>query len=94
VFREGGDRCSGGETLAAVVAGPFAPLELRRAELGTLREDEVLVKIEAVGICHTDISVQEGKFGTPFPIVVGHERTGTVEAVGDAVPETFLPEMA
>jgi aryl-alcohol dehydrogenase len=76
---------SGREALAAVVAEPGAAFELHRAELGEPREDEVLVRIEAVGICHTDVSVQEGKFGTPFPIVVGHEGTGTVEAVGAAV---------
>jgi aryl-alcohol dehydrogenase len=76
---------SGGEALAAVVAAAGAPFELRRAEVDEPRADEVAVRIEAVGICHTDISVQEGNFGTPFPIVVGHEGTGTVEAVGAAV---------
>jgi aryl-alcohol dehydrogenase len=73
------------ETVAAVVREAGAPFELSRAELGEPREDELLVAVEAVGICHTDISVQEGKFGTPFPIVVGHEGTGMVEAVGAAV---------
>jgi aryl-alcohol dehydrogenase len=75
----------GRDTMAAVVADAGAGFELRRPVIGEPREDEVLVRIEAVGICHTDVSVQEGKFGTPFPIVVGHEGTGTVEAVGAAV---------
>jgi aryl-alcohol dehydrogenase len=75
----------GRDTVAAVAIFPGAGFELRRPVLGEPREDEVLVRIEAVGICHTDLSVAEGKFGTPFPIVVGHEGTGTVEAVGAAV---------
>ncbi|MFT3864310.1 MAG: NAD(P)-dependent alcohol dehydrogenase [Solirubrobacterales bacterium] len=71
--------------LAAVVDAPDSGFDLRPALIGEPREDELLVRIEAVGICHTDVSVAEGKFGTPFPIVVGHEGTGRVEAVGGAV---------
>lgn len=76
---------TGHDVLAAVVAEAGGEFELRRPLLGEPREDEVLVRIEAAGICHTDISVAEGKFGTPFPIVVGHEGAGTVEAVGRGV---------
>lgn len=76
---------SGREALAAVVDAPESGFQLRRATIGDPRADEVLVRVEAVGVCHTDVSVAEGKFGTPFPIVVGHEGTGRVEAVGSAV---------
>ncbi len=76
---------SGREALAAVVDAPESGFQLRTATIGEPRADEVLVRVEAVGICHTDVSVAEGKFGTPFPIVVGHEGTGRVEAVGAAV---------
>lgn len=76
---------SGQEVLAAVVREAGGEFELRRPQLGEPRADEVLVRVQAAGICHTDVSVADGKFGTPFPIVVGHEGAGTVEAVGAAV---------
>jgi aryl-alcohol dehydrogenase len=75
----------GRDALAAIVPAAGSPFELERAVVGEPSPEEVLVRVEAAGICHTDISVQEGKFGTPFPIVLGHEGAGTVEAVGAAV---------
>jgi aryl-alcohol dehydrogenase len=72
-------------TLAAVVREAGAPFELRPLGLDEPRADELAVRVEASGICHTDVSVAEGKFGTPFPIVVGHEGTGVVEALGAEV---------
>jgi aryl-alcohol dehydrogenase len=72
-------------TLAAVVREAGAPFELLTLGLGEPRTDELVVRVEAVGICHTDISVAEGNFGMPFPLVVGHEGTGVVEGVGGEV---------
>src|SRR5919112_6324285 len=47
---------------------------------------DVVVRVEAVGICGTDIHVLDGEFApTVFPIIPGHETSGIVEAVGDAV---------
>ena len=52
---------------------------------------EVLVRVEAVGICGTDIHVLDGEFEpTRFPIIPGHETSGIVEAIGDQVHE-FVP---
>ena len=49
---------------------------------------EVLVRVEAVGICGTDIHVLDGEFApTRYPIIPGHETSGIVEAVGDQVSE-------
>jgi 2-desacetyl-2-hydroxyethyl bacteriochlorophyllide A dehydrogenase len=49
---------------------------------------EVLVRVQAVGICGTDIHVLEGEFEpTVFPLIPGHETSGTVESVGDEVTE-------
>ena len=76
---------SGREVLAAVVADAGADFELDHVHLGEPREDELLVRIEAAGICHTDLAVAAGHFGTPFPIVLGHESAGTVETVGSGV---------
>jgi S-(hydroxymethyl)mycothiol dehydrogenase len=47
---------------------------------------EVLVRIEATGVCHSDLHViQEDGWGHPFPVLLGHEGAGTVEAVGEGV---------
>jgi S-(hydroxymethyl)mycothiol dehydrogenase len=47
---------------------------------------EVLVRIEASGVCHTDQHVRDGKIGEP-PILLGHEGAGTIEAVGPGVDQ-------
>jgi len=71
---------------AAVVfekAGPFVSEEL---ELDEPREDEVLVRIVATGICHTDLAGRDGYLPIPAPPhVFGHEGSGVVERVGARV---------
>jgi Zn-dependent alcohol dehydrogenase len=57
----------------ALVATTRGKLELQNIYLESLREDEVLVEIHAVGICHADISCLNGVLPVPFPIVLGHE---------------------
>jgi S-(hydroxymethyl)glutathione dehydrogenase / alcohol dehydrogenase len=47
--------------------------------------DEVLIKTTACGLCHSDLHVIDGSLVRPRPIVLGHEGTGVVEAVGDRV---------
>ncbi|MFD4603015.1 NAD(P)-dependent alcohol dehydrogenase [Streptomyces sp. NPDC058464] len=49
------------------------------------RPDEVLVRLVATGLCHTDLSVLAGRLPTPLPAVLGHEGAGVVEAVGTDV---------
>lgn len=49
-------------------------------------QGEVLVRIEASGVCHTDLHIRDGAIGT-LPILLGHEGAGTVEAVGAGVQE-------
>ena len=50
--------------------------------------DEVVVRVEACGVCHTDLHVIEtGGWGMPFPILLGHEGAGVVEEVGDEVSQ-------
>lgn len=52
---------------------------------------EVLVRVEAVGICGTDIHVLDGEFApTRYPIIPGHETSGIVEAVGEKVSEVAV----
>lgn len=50
-----------------------------------LRDDEVLVRLSATGICHTDVTVREGSVDLPRPFILGHEGAGIVERVGSTV---------
>jgi aryl-alcohol dehydrogenase len=60
-------------------------LKIESLEMEGPRDDEVLVRIVASGICHTDISFVEGWDKTDGPIVLGHEGAGVVEQVGKKV---------
>jgi S-(hydroxymethyl)mycothiol dehydrogenase len=46
---------------------------------------EALVRVQACGVCHTDLHYREGGINDEFPFLLGHEASGTVEAVGDGV---------
>lgn len=46
---------------------------------------EIRVRVRAAGVCHTDLTVVEGRMPAPLPIVLGHEGAGTVDALGDGV---------
>ncbi|MGD8150487.1 S-(hydroxymethyl)mycothiol dehydrogenase [Ornithinimicrobium sp. Y1694] len=48
---------------------------------------EAVVKVEACGVCHTDLHYREGGINDEFPFLLGHEAAGTVEAVGEGVTE-------
>jgi aryl-alcohol dehydrogenase len=73
------------KTVAAVVDKAGAPFELREVELDGPRAGEVLVRMVAAAICHTDLAVRDGAVPFPFPAVLGHEGAGVVEAVGEGV---------
>ncbi|KAI8198184.1 hypothetical protein KHU50_008884 [Colletotrichum sp. SAR 10_65] len=71
---------------AAVIKSVRAPLEIVDQELKKPSPGQVLVKVLACGVCHSDVVVQEGGFGDGlFPRVPGHEIIGDVVAVGDDV---------
>ena len=67
------------------VAGPLAVEDLPTPAVGP---HDVLVRLCASGICHTDLTVIRGLSNLPLPIVPGHEGCGIVEAVGDDVRRT------
>src|ERR1700678_2022373 len=48
---------------------------------------EALVRVQACGVCHTDLHYKQGGIGDDFPYLLGHEAAGVVEAVGDDVTE-------
>lgn len=58
---------------------------MEELELDEPRDDEVLVRLVATGICQTDAHVRNGRIPAPFPIVLGHEGAGVIERVGPAV---------
>lgn len=82
---------------------PYArslPLTIAELELGGPGPNEILVRIEAAGICHSDLSVVDGNRPRPLPMLLGHEAAGIVEALGEGVVSppvgarvvmTFLP---
>ncbi len=82
---------------------PYAeskPLSVGELDLAPPGEGELLVRIEAAGLCHSDLSVVDGNRVRPVPMLLGHEAAGVVEqvasggsdlAVGQRVVMTFLP---
>jgi aryl-alcohol dehydrogenase len=71
--------------MAAVTERQGAAFLPQALELGDIREDEVLVRVVAVGICHTDLIVRDQWYPVPLPAVLGHEGAGIVERVGSGV---------
>ncbi|MBP2325997.1 aryl-alcohol dehydrogenase [Kibdelosporangium banguiense] len=72
-------------TAAAVVETAGSGFALTEVELAEPRADEVLVRMVAAGICHTDLTIASGGLPFPLPGVLGHEGAGVIEAVGAAV---------
>ncbi len=70
---------------AAVAREPGADFTIETAELDEPRADEILVRVAAVGVCHTDLVARDGLMPFTMPAVLGHEGAGTVEKVGSAV---------
>ena len=73
-------------TIKAAVAHAFGePLVIEDVDLRAPQGSEVEVTLDAVAICHSDISYAEGAWGGSLPAVYGHEAAGTVSATGPAV---------
>jgi aryl-alcohol dehydrogenase len=70
---------------AAVVRARHAPMSLETLSLEDARDDEILVRLVATGVCHTDLAMRDQAFPVPQPIVLGHEGAGVVERVGRSV---------
>lgn len=72
---------------AAVCHGPDQPFTIEEAAISAPRAGEVLVRIFGAGICHTDMAARDQQVPVPLPMVLGHEGSGVVEAVGPGVTE-------
>ena len=70
---------------AAVARAPGADLSLEELELDDPRPDEILVRIEAAGLCHTDLVFRDMETEVSLPAVLGHEGAGIVEKVGSQI---------
>jgi Zn-dependent alcohol dehydrogenase len=70
---------------AAIFEKPGQALVVDEVQCLDLQGDDVLVRIQASGLCHTDYEVMQGSLPYPLPIVLGHEGAGIVEAVGASV---------
>ncbi|HVE91055.1 MAG TPA: Zn-dependent alcohol dehydrogenase [Actinomycetota bacterium] len=70
---------------AAVLQAFGEPVTITDVELAPPKAGEVLVRIRATGVCHSDLSMQQGKLPYPLPCVLGHEGAGVVEQVGPGV---------
>lgn len=76
---------------AIVIKEKGAPLELQELPLKQPGPGEVLVKVLACGVCHSDCFEQNGLLKNSWPIVPGHEIVGDVAAVGEGVTPRFKP---
>jgi alcohol dehydrogenase, propanol-preferring len=82
---------------AARIIEPKQPLEISEVETPKPKDVEVLVKVKAVGVCHSDLHLWEGGYdtgdgfmkvtdrGVKFPVIPGHEIVGTITEMGSAV---------
>lgn len=70
---------------AAVMREAGKPLEIEGVEIAEPGPEEVLVKLAASGVCHSDLHTLKGEWGAVMPLVLGHEGSGVVEAVGERV---------
>ncbi len=74
------------EIRASVLEEKGVPLRVETLVLDPPRQDEVLVRVAAAGVCHSDLHLAQGHLGDGrWPIVLGHEGAGVVEAVGEGV---------
>jgi S-(hydroxymethyl)mycothiol dehydrogenase len=68
-----------------VAAGKGAPVEVRTIVVPDPGPGEAVVRVQACGVCHTDLHYREGGINDEFPFLLGHEAAGVVEAVGEGV---------
>ncbi len=71
--------------MKAVVANKLNEYFVTNVELDPPKPGEVLVRMKATGVCHSDLSVVNGTIPSPFPVVLGHEGAGIIEEVGMGV---------
>ncbi len=81
----GSDETATMKTTAALLREPTARYSIEEVTLADPGPGQVLVRVVAVGHCHTDLLPRTGMLPTPMPMIAGHEGAGVVEAIGDGV---------
>ena len=77
---------------SAVLAAPGQELSIETIEIGPLGPNDVLVRIGAASLCHTDLEVIQGELAFPMPIVLGHEASGVIADVGENISRGRIGE--
>jgi S-(hydroxymethyl)mycothiol dehydrogenase len=75
------------EVKGVIARGKGAEVEVTTVLVPDPGPGEALVKVQACGVCHTDLHYREGGIGEDFPYLLGHEASGVVEAVGEGVTD-------
>jgi S-(hydroxymethyl)mycothiol dehydrogenase len=70
-----------------VSVGKGEPVQLETIVVPDPGPGEAVVKVQACGVCHTDLHYRQGAINDEFPFLLGHEAAGVVESVGDGVTE-------
>ena len=71
--------------MKAVVVDAVDEFSVQSVELDPPKYGEVLVRMKATGVCHSDLSIINGTIPWPYPTVIGHEGAGIVEQIGEGV---------
>ncbi|KIW94816.1 uncharacterized protein Z519_04794 [Cladophialophora bantiana CBS 173.52] len=77
-------------TVALVVSEHNGPFEVKEVQLNDMRPDEIVVRMIATGVCHTDVATSIGHRGPGLPAILGHEGSGVVEQVGSEVKHVAI----
>ncbi|WP_431912743.1 S-(hydroxymethyl)mycothiol dehydrogenase [Nonomuraea jabiensis] len=75
------------EVRGVVATGKGKPVSLETVLVPDPGPGEALVRVQACGVCHTDLHYREGGISDDFPFLLGHEAAGVVESVGDGVTD-------
>ncbi len=75
------------EVKAVISRAKNAPVTLETIHVPDPGPGEALVRVQACGVCHTDLHYKQGGIGDDYPYLLGHEAAGTVEAVGEGVSD-------
>src|SRR5947209_18263900 len=76
-----------GQMTAVQISRPGAPFEVVKREVPAPGPNQVRIKVDACGVCHSDVFVKEGhRPGLQYPRVTGHEAAGVIDEVGRGAP--------
>jgi aryl-alcohol dehydrogenase len=78
------------EIKAATIRQKGSPFQVEKLYLDEPRSDEVLVRVAAVGMCHTDMVARDQLYDVPLPVVLGHEGSGVIEQIGTDVKKVAV----